>query len=499
MSGKIIEIAGEEITIKGGAVSLHANDGNFVANAGGNNNWNTKKGIVLSEFKATEIDSRKKINLEIGVFFDGTSNNKYNTKIGASSKSSELKGSYGKDDTNVARLFDLYPDKIEDFNKTQTVQFPIYVEGVGTLKGKTDNIISVSTGGEWGNGRGIKGKVDVAIRDIANRIVELNIKNINSISFDVFGFSRGAASARHFCNIMKEIVIEKQFSNFGYYSYDRKNISNEGGTLYKELKGKVGEMPKLFNIRYLGLFDTVTAVFNPDKGDGSVSNASNPTIKLDVSKLNAQQVVHLTAQDEHRKYFSLNKISKGYRFSMCGSHSDVGGGYHTGIETVVLDYGTKKSDKERLEKERLRWIKEGWYLEGELKVENKSVTTTRKGRQGTLITSTRHSYFLKGTKKVSNNYTYIPLHIMHLLAKKSNVPFKDVSSSHAVVAELKGIFKIYKTIALTNKKLTLSVADFKLLRHKYIHQSANYNETFGIYINKPVEERSEFDTLKLKK
>ncbi len=178
---------------------------------------------------------------------------------------------------------------------------------------------------------------------------------------------------------------------------------------------------------------------------------------------------------------------------MYGVHSDIGGGYNTGIETVILGHGTKASDKTRLENERLQWIKEGWYLEGEITVEDKSVSTRKKVRQGTLITTIKHSYLLIGTKKVFKDYTFIPLHIMHLLAKNSNVPFKGVKKEHKVSDDLEKIHEIYKTIVRTEQTPEISYDDFRLLRRKYIHQSANFNPILGMYPNVPTKERSEFE------
>ncbi|MBL4746181.1 MAG: DUF2235 domain-containing protein [Flavobacteriaceae bacterium] len=527
MSGKIIETAGEEIIISGESISLRANDGNFVTNAGANNNWHAKEGHEMGDFEAVKVDSEKEIHLEIGVFFDGTLNNKFNTNLGIEGAPSKIKmftGSYRNDHTNVARLSDLYLDETEDVDDTQTVKFPIYVGGVGTSLGKVDDIITMGTGEDvpaalkigasvllgglgliiaegydiWNGDRSIKGKVNDAIRDIVKRIVFLKIKKIKSITFDVFGFSRGAASARHFCNGLKETVIEidRKYNMKGWQdvSFTETKTSNVGGDLYKKLIGKVTEIPTQFNIRFIGLFDTVAAVLKMDAGDFSADDASHHGIHLDVSGLKAQKVVHLTAQDEHRKNFSLNSISTGSTYRMYGVHSDIGGGYNTEIETVSLGHGTKESDKARLENERLQWIKEGWYLEGEITVENNSVITTKKVRQGTLITTIKHSYLLIGTKKVFNHYTFIPLHFMHLLAKNSKVPLKGVKEDHKVPEDLKKVDKIYKTFVRTEQTPEISDDDLRLLRHKYIHQSANFNNpTLGVYANAPVKERSEFE------
>ena len=64
---------------------------------------------------------KDKINIFIGVFFDGTKNNKYNS---GSNKNND--DSYTGSWTNVAKLWDGYDVEIEE------IIDKIYLEGIGT-------------------------------------------------------------------------------------------------------------------------------------------------------------------------------------------------------------------------------------------------------------------------------------------------------------------------------------------------------------------------------
>ncbi|WP_237275639.1 T6SS phospholipase effector Tle1-like catalytic domain-containing protein [Tenacibaculum ovolyticum] len=507
------------------------------------------EGVAFEDPITLEINNEKPIDVEIGVFFDGTGNNKFNTKTGlkgAPSGPYALKGSYENDYTNVVRLFELYPDKQELIGKRQKVIMRIYVEGIGTLRDKLDDVMSLGTGEDtslllkiaskfvlppfggiaaesfdvYNGDRGIKGKVNDAISQIVEEIVEIrSLKRIDSLTFDVFGFSRGAAAARHFCNKLKEVITEtishKKYNMGGWqdssYTETFTTTNNEGGGLYKKLKSKVPKLPEQINVRFVGLFDSVAAILKIDAGDFKIEDASHHGIALDLAGVNAKQVVHLTARDEHRKNFALNKTNVGYSFSMPGVHSDIGGSYNTykkeGDEEVAyLAYGTKATDKVRLEQERLNWIAEGWYLPDELIVEDKSKShikyygdyMERKMGRGHQIVETDHLYLLKGTKKVLNNYTYIPLRIMHELAKETvDVPFDKIKEDQFEVhPDLEEVYKVLHTIAFTNNSPLISYKDARLLKHKFLHQSANYNNPIigksgsgYIYPNEPAKKR----------
>lgn len=144
---------------------------------------------------------------------------------------------------------------------------------------------------------------------LADRIARPNTKpKPVSITLDVFGFSRGAAQARVFCNWLMAVM-----------DADR-------------LCGVPAQ------IRFLGLFDTVASVGVPDSagGDGHFAWATPAALRVP----NHVQCVHYIAMHENRTSFPLDSLRgadgsspgnhKQYAFP--GMHSDVGGGYLPGSQ-----------------------------------------------------------------------------------------------------------------------------------------------------------------------
>jgi uncharacterized protein (DUF2235 family) len=129
---------------------------------------------------------------------------------------------------------------------------------------------------------------------------------------DVFGFSRGAAEARVFCNWLDELLVG----------------------------GRLAGVP--LRVRFLGIFDTVASagfwsgvsalVTNSTGGHGAW--ASNDALRIPASVRNC---VHMVAMHELRRNFPLDeigvdgKLQPGWvQHAYPGAHSDVGGGYRPG-------------------------------------------------------------------------------------------------------------------------------------------------------------------------
>lgn len=152
------------------------------------------------------INLSDELHLSFGLFFDGTLNNKENTRIreavqGGIAKAWEKdaykmyggkpssSSSYQNDYSNVARM-----------QMTCVKSYAIYVEGIGTV----DRLEDVSPGAGMGSGdTGIRGKVRKGCMQLIETIFERigkgkKIKQLKSLRLDVFGFSRGAAAARNF-------------------------------------------------------------------------------------------------------------------------------------------------------------------------------------------------------------------------------------------------------------------------------------------------------------
>lgn len=398
-----------------GGKSQITSDGKITFYSNGNITTNGKKiktvgdqdGVKLDvkpeklKVEATENDDS--VNVYVGMFFDGTGNNRYNSektyysKITSGDKfyksdtipssfkfikkvkdkdNKEIdvkvkvadRDSYWNPYSNVAKLFDLYKEvKIEDYRDNDNhpeygVHYILkqYVEGIGTRKDEEDDILGSAFGRhDWG----IIGRVEEGIESmVAEQFITIpKTKKINKIVFDVFGFSRGAAAARHFCNeVKKKAVYENEMVNDPYDKFPMpsgKTIlsSHAGGLLGQKLK-EIGYKPVgqtyEIEIRFLGLFDTVVGdmvirdnlgyklSFIPGVGIvTSLGQAMLQTIKTSLTGLGIKKVFHIVAQNEWRENFALTPTDAGYTLYMLGAHSDIGGGYaNLDKYKTVVDY-----------------------------------------------------------------------------------------------------------------------------------------------------------------
>ncbi|ENK3142987.1 DUF2235 domain-containing protein [Vibrio alginolyticus] len=299
--------------------------------------------------QTTPVLNVKKVDekvLRIGVFFDGTGQNHLNDLY------KETRGV--KSRTNVARLFEIYPLD-DDTNK-------IYVAGVGTVDGawqtpalidegkdevdlaqafgvspnnlektwtfidRAYNLVADDTGAfyKWQNWT----KQFYGI--ITDLIRQQKYQAITHIEFDVFGFSRGAALARHFVNAVKDGLPDynkpRDGESFGEVF---PNLLAHQNDISSQLKhGYYPDETRTCSVRFVGLFDTVGSFYlagNNDEG--------NFELGLDTSC--AERVFQISAHHEYRKNFPLTSLlpsdgilpSNFYEEVFAGCHTDIGGGY----------------------------------------------------------------------------------------------------------------------------------------------------------------------------
>jgi hypothetical protein len=172
-----------------------------------------------------------------------------------------------------------------------------------------------------GENTSIIGKVDLACKLKITESIQLDLGRmlpdidcVHRIEFDVFGFSRGAAAARHFVNVIDQKVDHPLLQAMA-------NIP--------DIRLKVGfDWASRDDVRFtfVGLFDTVVSSYN---------RSVNVQLKADC----AERVVHLTALDEVRKHFPLSRITEDEagtsipaqftELALPGAHSDIGGGYYS--------------------------------------------------------------------------------------------------------------------------------------------------------------------------
>ena len=189
----------------------------------------------------------------------------------------------------------------------------VYVQGMGTTQFEADN---------W---RGtIKGEGETGIKDRARSAFEPLISTVlmkqgkegppHMLVLNVFGFSRGAATARHFVNLLG---IQEELDKY----FDRTWLDVQ------------------ILVNFVGLFDTVSS-FGLSLNGEYASNVDD--LGLRFSNDVAKRVLHLYALDEYRTHFSLTTIDSartalskvnrvcvpmGFELGLPGAHSDVGGSY----------------------------------------------------------------------------------------------------------------------------------------------------------------------------
>ncbi|GHH61497.1 T6SS phospholipase effector Tle1-like catalytic domain-containing protein [[Pseudomonas] boreopolis] len=271
--------------------------------------------------------------IHVGIFFDGTNNNMERDK--------PLKGH-----SNIASLYDAHrDDKVE--------YFAYYVPGVGTKFEDIGELSedatgkSMARGGEdrihWALTRlynavntSVNGfdlldeketkdlvtstlfglrtwyrlgddKMQSIFRGLDARLLEKLANKrptITRLHLSVFGFSRGAAQARTFCNWVSLAT-----------------------------RGKVGTAE--LNLRFLGIYDTVASVLLADSspiGSG-LFDWANKTMRIPP----VENAVHYAAGHEIRRSFPLSTVRAGgtwpartKEYVYPGAHSDIGGGYSPG-------------------------------------------------------------------------------------------------------------------------------------------------------------------------
>ncbi|SFR34036.1 phospholipase effector Tle1 domain-containing protein [Litoreibacter janthinus] len=268
------------------------------------------------------------VTLEIGVFFDGTGNNRYNVLSRAREDDS-----YKAAQSNPALLYTMYKDGpyYNEANACGGVGRAfrsIYVDGPGTTRGEEDDTQGTVFG--MGTQSGVEARVLLGFRQVLRQIRALGGPLvIGKVVLDVFGFSRGAAAARYFVNCIRARTIR----------YDPWGPGDFTENLPEGLE---------VEIRFVGVFDTVAAIGDADDDDNGNVNVHVKTAQV------TGQIFHLTAKDEYRNNFRLNRNNPsggGDTLGCPGAHSDVGGGYSGSGDTAPLGRTNRRTFDTRAQAE----------------------------------------------------------------------------------------------------------------------------------------------------
>ncbi|MFS2157043.1 DUF2235 domain-containing protein [Pseudomonas sp. Pseusp122] len=441
--------------------------------------------------------------VRIGLFFDGTGNNRVNSRIGADCRamaevneyehSVECRGcrdnpfsSYAAALSNIARLFELYPHQLKASREADQLRayWAIYISGVGTTTKGGD---SLWPGQSFGRGStGVVAKAEQAIRKIGRCLEAFGTHNpdcrIARLELDLFGFSRGAASARHFANeVLKQGkgALDPLFSRYASAFSPDFAWGNDSVLL-----------------KVIGLFDTVAAVAGL-LDMGNVRDAANRKVNLYLPPGCAQQVLHLVARDEQRRNFALNSIAPQWprEILLPGAHSDIGGGYHPQVREKVLvtrprrclvSCGTPwESTPAWAEAQAdLQALDAGHWLDPEdplasLQVEcAEERANTVHGRCSLGLKSVVAAVCLR--RQVFGHLSLVSLRVMHALACDEGVPFAPIGSRPELQL-LPELFDINAKLIryARGADYELDAGEELMLRHRYIHRSAHWRSLIG--------------------
>ena len=453
------------------------------------------------------------VHLEVGIFTDGTMNNAANTRSFVEQLEQECLVPYENDEigreecewrvgllmgdsyanaaTNVAKLRDLYREgELESEVSTTYYRF-VYAPGAGTKTGDSDKWYGAATGmGE----AGVIQQVNYAFSELALLVNEdLQGKTIDKLTVDLFGFSRGAAAARHVAHEINE-------GEHGLLA----QLFAENGLLW----------PEKVEIRFVGLFDCVAAIVNSFSGDLSAHNDKNHPVKLYLDPDKVGQVVHLTAANERRKNFALNSLRNrdgslpaNFReITLPGAHSDIGGGYgYSQREEVLLSpmlqvpqnrlrWPEKTAQWDNLEAQRQQVEAEGWLGPYNLPVRHSDQLQAwpkdlgSEGPARLEIIAQHHDHpaptgrvelVLRMLREVRGEYSLVAMRLMHHLATASNVPLNDIETRKidtTLPEELEPILlQVLKQVNKGSEAPSFGAEDLDLLLQRYIHHSAHYN------------------------
>lgn len=229
--------------------------------------------------------------ISVGIFFDGTGNNGPNTT--SLRKPDQNNESYYGEATNIYKLFSL-------FNGDEK----IYIEGIGTATGSGDNDFAIATckNPSGTSGYSSEDKLEKAFSFARN----LLSGEAAEYHFYVYGFSRGAMLARHFC-----YELLREYSEFSGHHV---------------------------KVKFLGVFDTVESA--------AFSNYEVTVLQQ------TERALHICALHECRFFFPLTGLSEDSKersdsrfvtehsewkeIFVPGAHADVGGGYLEGSQSVYV-------------------------------------------------------------------------------------------------------------------------------------------------------------------
>jgi len=415
----------------------------------------------------------------IGVFFDGTGNNKFieaNRKAGG--------------ETNIAKLYELYDELRGEACGTQKCYSDkVYIEGIGTHT-EERNSERVKDRHAWdeklekGAGGGGGERIDEALDKVDALLKSHPYGKGEPNKFcerviDVFGFSRGAAQARDFINTFYKRNKRRKGYNFGFIgiydtvgsfgssgdninmkpldpsrynesdgvSFDnhlttidrstQKHLGNftdhkEASAFARQEKAKLDDTWKV-DVIYVGGYGRYSAY------TVTAARKAFTEYNYDLAPASAQRIFHIVSNDEVRKNFPLSSLlsigGKHEEAGFPGVHADVGGGYDKEV-TEPHSYTPAK----------IYYTKSEALAGAKLMEANLS-----KGWKVRVIDASSESmgkiFGLRCTlqRNVTNSISRVTLHHMYNEGIKAEVPFKTMPSdeAHKVSPEMMAYYNLF--------------------------------------------------------
>lgn len=292
---------------------------------------------------------KEPLTIRIHLLFDGTNNNRDNIaeretfesggddESEAHQKFGTVDSSYDNGRTNIAIM---EPHIVDGKDKSgYSIVVKVYVEGQGTRQFEKDDTFGLALAVFQS---GIYQRARTGINDAFNKVTRKFLKTkppedyfIKQVDIDVFGFSRGAATARHAIHVLttEETVTIQHPSGYGAQTI----ITNQPLFDRLWLRGYSEMRAEHVKIIFAGLYDTVVSVNASQLAPAWLAN--NARDQRAVSK--AEFALHLAAADEHRSDFPLHRINsainagKGAEYYFPGVHSDIGGSYNKANEQLL--------------------------------------------------------------------------------------------------------------------------------------------------------------------
>jgi len=402
------------------------------------------EGTATQNIYVEKPKNKKEINVRLSLFYDGTLNNRVN--IDAREKNSKefqklqkkwftSTTSFDNGRTNIAIMKPHLRIESDDHD----IVLKEYIEGQGTFDLKGDSLVGYAMGG---GDSGVVGRAE----DGLTRGIGLIVKKIDSteycikkLTIDVFGFSRGSATARYAIHLLlkgsSKIGGDEDFGQG--YSQDVRPIIESIANAGIEIQEKSVE------ICFAGLYDTVLSYYGSQQLKFKwVGNVLEQT-----AVRHAKKSLHLVAADEHRADFALHNIKsageRGEEYYILGVHSDVGGSYNKASDLALKvendpdkkEYMLttnenkiifKNSEREILAADMQALIKQGWYINDNSKKEIEiNERKIRKKRPGGKTHYYARAYELEVNREgICSAYCNIPLKIMAKYARDKGVDLK---------------------------------------------------------------------------